>query len=125
MTVSASFRDYVQEQLTALGRVSSRRMFGAVGLYCDGQFFGLIDDDVLYLKVDDRNRGEYEARGMQPFRPYRDRPERSMSYYQAPVEVLEDAAVLVRWARDSLRAARDSPSKTAARARRRTPRRSP
>jgi DNA transformation protein and related proteins len=123
MSVSASFRDYVLEQLSALGRVSSRRMFGGVGLYCDGQFFGLIDDDVLYLKVDDRNRGEYLARGMEPFRPYRDRPERSMSYYQAPVDVMEDAALLANWARDSLRAARESPSRTATRVRRAKPRR--
>lgn len=125
MTVSASFRDYVLEQLAGLGRVSGRRMFGGVGLYCDGQFFGLIDDDVLYLKVDDRNRGDFLAHGMEPFRPFRDRPERSMSYYQAPVEVIEDAAVLARWARESVRAARESPSKTAARARRRTPRQKP
>jgi DNA transformation protein and related proteins len=123
MSVSASFRDYVLEQLSALGRVSSRRMFGGVGLYCDGQFFGLIDDDVLYLKVDNRNRGEYLARGMEPFRPYRDRPERSMSYYQAPVDVMEDAALLANWARDSLRAARESPSRTATRVRRAKPRR--
>ena len=97
MPVSKSFVDYVREQLAGLGEVSSRRMFGGVGLYRGGQFFGLIDDDTLYFKVDDRNRGDYLARGMAPFRPYRDRPDRSMSYFQVPVDVIEDEEQLTGW----------------------------
>jgi len=27
-------------------------MFGGVGLYCDGLFFALLDDDRLYFKID-------------------------------------------------------------------------
>jgi DNA transformation protein len=110
MAVSSSFVDFVVEQLAGLGAVSSRRMFGGVGLYCDGRFFGLIDDDTLYLKVDDVNRGDFLARHMAPFRPYKDRPELSMSYYQAPVDVIEDPEQLVVWARASLRAAAESPA---------------
>jgi DNA transformation protein and related proteins len=115
--VSTSYLDYVIEQLAESGDVSSRRMFGAVGLYRGGQFFGLIDDDTLYLKVDDRNRGDYLARGMAPFRPYRDRPEFSMSYYQAPIDVIEDAEQLAHWARAAVRAAVESPSKSSVRKR--------
>ena len=111
MPVSSSFVDFILEQLAGLGSLSSRRMFGGVGLYCDGRFFGLIDDDTLYLKVDDRNRDDYLSRNMAPFRPYKDRPELSMSYYQAPVEVIEDAERLTSWARASVRAAVESPSK--------------
>jgi len=109
MPVSASFVDFVLEQLAGLGAVSSRRMFGGVGLYCDGKFFALIDDDALYLRVDDRNRADYVSRNMPPFRPYKDRPELSMSYYQAPVDVIEDAEQLVAWARTAVRAAIESP----------------
>ena len=117
MAVSTSFVDYVREQLAGLGEVSSRRMFGGVGLYRGGQFFALIDDDTLYFKVDDRNRGGYLARGMAPFRPYRDRPDRSMSYFQVPVDVIEDAEQLTAWAWTAVRAALDSPAKSAARKR--------
>jgi DNA transformation protein len=117
MAVNSSFLDYVLEQLGGLGRVTSRRMFGAAGLYCDGAFFGLIADDDVYFKVDDCNRGDYLARGMAPFRPYRDRPERSMSYYRLPVEVLEDSVQITDWARAAVRAALNSPPKTAARRR--------
>jgi DNA transformation protein and related proteins len=105
MTVTADFLNYVLEQLNALTGVTSRRMFGAVGLYSDGRFFAIVAADVLYFKVGDANRGDYEARGMSRFRPYRDRPELSMSYFEVPVEVLEDAEQCVAWARRALAAA--------------------
>ena len=38
-------------------------MFGGVGLYHADLFFGIIARDVLYLKVDDVNRPDYEAAG--------------------------------------------------------------
>jgi DNA transformation protein len=69
MAVSSDYLQYVLEQLSGLGLVTSRRMFGCIGLYCDGLFFGLIDDDTLYFKVNDSNRAAYEARGMSRFRP--------------------------------------------------------
>ncbi|HXY98109.1 MAG TPA: TfoX/Sxy family protein [Steroidobacteraceae bacterium] len=121
MTVSADFLQYVLEQLAALGSVSSKRMFGGAGLYCDELFFALISDDTLYLRVDDSNRADYTARGAAPFRPYTDRPERSMSYYEAPADVLEDARQLAEWARRSVAVAQRAPpgkARRAARARR-------
>jgi DNA transformation protein and related proteins len=111
MTVSDDFLAYVLEQLGALGELSSRRMFGGAGLYCDELFFGLIADDTLYLRVDDANRGDYTARSMQPFRPYADRPQLSMSYYEAPAEVLDNASELSVWARRAVEVAMRAPVK--------------
>ena len=105
MAVSREYLDYVHDQLSGLGGVSSRRMFGGAGLYCDEFFFALIDDDTLYLRVNDANRADFTTRGMGQFRPYADRPELSMSYYETPADVLEDAAALVAWARRSVAAA--------------------
>jgi DNA transformation protein and related proteins len=102
MAATGDFKRYVLEQLSALGGITARPMFGAVGLYCDGGFFGLIASDVLYFKVDDATRGDYEARGTSQFRPYRDRPHVSMNYYAVPADVLEDAEECVIWARRSL-----------------------
>ena len=99
VTTSADFLAYVLEQLAGLEGVSSRRMFGGAGLYCEEYFFGLISDDVLYLRTDDSNRADYAARGAAQFRPYADRPQLSMNYYEAPAEVLEDAGELLTWAR--------------------------
>jgi DNA transformation protein len=105
MAVSREYLDYVHDQLSGLGGVTSRRMFGGAGLYCDEFFFALIDNDTLYLRVNDANRAEFTTRGMGQFRPYPDSPQLSMSYYETPADVLEDASALVAWARRSVAAA--------------------
>jgi DNA transformation protein len=105
MAVSSEYLDYVHDQLSGLGGVTSRRMFGGAGLYCDEFFFALIDNDTLYLRVNDANRADFTTRGMGQFRPYPDSPQLSMSYYETPADVLEDAAALVAWARRSVAAA--------------------
>jgi DNA transformation protein len=102
VSVSNDFVAYAVEQLGSLTRVTSRRMFGGVGLYADGLFFALIADDTLYFKVDDSNRADYEQRGSKPFCPFPDKSDFSMSYYDVPADLLEDAEELSRWARKSV-----------------------
>ena len=104
MAVTPQYRDYVVEQLSCVGRVAARSMFGGVGLYLDGVFFALIAHDVLYLKVDDANRPEYEAAGMAPFKPYPNK-RTTMPYYELPAEVLDDPDQLREWARKAWDAA--------------------
>lgn len=111
MAVSSDFQTYVLDQLAGLGGVRSKRMFGGVGLYAGDRFFGLIADNALYFKVDDATRNDFLARGMGPFRPFKDRPEYSMSYYQVPAEVLEDAEVLAAWAAKAVRVAAAAPAR--------------
>src|ERR1700687_1932035 len=101
MAVTADFLSFVLDQLAGLGSVIPRRMFGGVGLYHEERFFGLIAADTLYLKVDDSNRGDYEARGMGRFRPYPNKPQLSMTYYEVPADTLEDAEECIAWARKS------------------------
>ena len=107
MRVTASFRDFALDQLSGVKQLRARAMFGGIGLYSDEVFFGLLAADVLYLKVDDTNRREYQAAGARPFRPYADRP-MTMAYYSVPAGVLEDAATTVEWARRSIEVARAS-----------------
>ena len=102
MAVTEDYLQYVLEQLAGLGRVTPRRMFGGVGLYHEERFFGLIAGDTLYFKVNDSNRGDYEARGMSRFRPFPDKPYWSMTYYEVPADTLEDADDCVLWARKSV-----------------------
>src|SRR5919106_4211050 len=104
LKVTAAFRAFVLDQLDELGEVMPRSMFGGVGLYCRGLFFGIIARDVLYLKVDDVTRGDYQRAGMRPFKPYPKRPG-TMQYYAVPLEVLESAVDLVTWARKAVGAA--------------------
>ena len=104
MRVTDGFKAFVLEQLAGVKALRARAMFGGVGLYADDVFFGILAADTLYLKVDDTNRGRYDAAGMTAFRPYAER-DMTMSYYQVPVEVLEDSDELAAWARDSVRVA--------------------
>jgi DNA transformation protein len=102
MAVGSDYLQYVLEQLSALEHASSRRMFGGIGLYCDGVFFALIDDDALFFKVDDSDRDDYTARNISAFRPVADTPDISMSYFEVPADALEDRDELAVWARKSL-----------------------
>ncbi len=100
LTVSDGFKAFVLDQLEELGGVTPRAMFGGVGLYQRGIFFGLLARDRLYLKVGDLNRADYERAGSETFTPYPGRKSKGTKKYRAvPLEVLESAPELARWAR--------------------------
>ncbi len=80
-------------------------MFGGFGIYRDGLIFGLVASDVLYLKADTQNRGEYEAVGSEPFSYTARRKQVILSYWRAPEEALESRAAMRNWARSAYAAA--------------------
>jgi DNA transformation protein and related proteins len=98
---SSHFERFVLDQLADLGPVTSRRMFGGLGLSCRNVFFGIIARDELYLKVDEESRREYHEAGMHAFQPFGGRRQ-SMQYYCVPVAVLESGPELVVWARKAV-----------------------
>lgn len=118
MSVSEGFRAFVQEQLsrTTTG-LRARSMFGGVGLYSGDLFFALMDDDVLYFKVDDGSRPRFEQRGMGPFRPAGEGGE-AMQYYEVPADVLEDAQALAPWVAEAVEVARRARTRRRSRRRR-------
>ena len=93
-----SFKDYVLDQLRAVGGTGARAMFGGFGIYKGGVMFGLIASDELFLKVDDTNRPDYEARQCKPFVYEGKNKPISMSYWRIPDDVLEDPDELKAWA---------------------------
>ena len=109
MPVTDDFREFVLEQLGRVVAIDWKRMFGGVGLYADGTFFALIDDDIVYFKAGDRNRADFEAAGARAFRPYEGTT--SMNYYELPVEVLEDVDALRTWTEKSVAVAQSAASK--------------
>jgi DNA transformation protein len=116
LRVTPEFRDFVLDQLAAVPQLRPKAMFGGVGLYSAEHFFGILAADELFFKVDDSNRGAYEAAGSEPFRPVADRPV-SMPYYRVPLEGLEDPTELAVWARAAIRAANAPKPKKAPRRR--------
>jgi len=104
MTVSSSFRHYVLDQLSQVAPVTTRPMFGGLTFFHEGRAFALIAEERLYFKVDDTNRGDFEAEGMGPFLPFGD-PEKPMAYWELPERVLEDLDELGVWMGRSLQVA--------------------
>ncbi|MDF7824716.1 TfoX/Sxy family protein [Pontiellaceae bacterium B12227] len=101
MPVSNEFLEYVLDQFSIWGEVSVRKMFGGAGLYREGKMFGLVADDVVYLKVDETNQAKYETAGSAPFKPWDDKP-MVMSYWELPADVFEQPDELILWAQESL-----------------------
>ena len=90
------------QRLSEVRPITSRKMFGGIGIYCDGIFFAVIDNDRLYFKSDAESDPMYEAHGAAQWviegdplapMPYREIPP---SIYASPeFEAWIDAAVAV------------------------------
>lgn len=116
MAFSPELRDHILELLEPLGAVTARSMFGGAGFFLEGTMFALLTRaDVLYLRSDDETRGEFEAAGMDPFRP---RAGKSfvMPYHEAPPEAMEDPDAMRGWADLAWGAARRGRDKKKSRA---------
>lgn len=103
--MSREYCDYILDQLASLRGVSAKRMFGGFGLFKNGLMFGIIIDDILYFKAGDKNRTDYEATGMEPFRYSSKGRTVALSYWQVPAEALDDESALQEWAGKACQAA--------------------
>jgi DNA transformation protein and related proteins len=106
MVASDSFSEFLREQLAPLGRVTMRRMFGKTGVFCDGVMFGMVTDNMLYLRVDDHNRAEFkEAEAFPPLSYEKQGSAIDLSFWRAPERVFDEPDELVAWVRIALAAA--------------------
>jgi DNA transformation protein len=122
MVASDIFGEFLREQLAPLGRVTMRRMFGKSGVFCDGVMFGMVTEDTLYLRVDDRNRAAFkEAQSFPPLSYEKKGCTIDLSFWRTPERLLDDPDELVAWAREALAAAH----RVAAKRERSAPRRKP
>jgi len=110
IVMTSDYLQFILDQLTGLGALRARRMFGGVGIYCDEIFFAIVHRDTLYFKVDDTNRAAFLQAGSDAFKPFEHRST-TLQYYAVPSEVLEDSRQLRDWARGALAAARRLPIK--------------
>ncbi len=101
-----AYADYILDLLHDFGPLTTRPMFGAVGLYRHGVFFGFVDDDAVYFKTDETTREEYRAVGSAPFVYHAHGKTMEMSYWRVPEEVLEDSDTLMAFANKALDVAR-------------------
>ncbi len=96
---------FLVDQLSLLGPVRAKRMFGGWGIFCDDLMFSLVASDELYIKADDDNRDKFEAAGCEKFGYMKQGKRQHLSYYRCPAEAFDDAEMLQGWAREGLDAA--------------------
>lgn len=121
MVASDGFAEFLRDQLAPLGRITTRRMFGKTGVFCDGLMLGMVTDDTFYVRVDDRNRAVFSEAGSTPPLNYRKKGAViDLAFWRVPERLLDEPDELVVWAREALAAAR----RVAAKRRRRAPDRS-
>ncbi len=127
MPLSPGFTDYALELLSGFGGIEAKRMFGGAGLYRDGVMFAILDDDVVFFRVDDRLEADLKAQGSVPwsYSMKSDGSTREMGYWRMPETAADDPdeavtiakrAYAAAQARKAVRAKAPAKKKTAAKA---------
>lgn len=110
MSVSPEFKLFIQDQLAEFGAVKIRSMFGGGGIFYQDVMFAIIANDRLYFKADDGNRADFEDAGMMPFTYEARGKTATMSYWELPDRLYDDAEELTVWAQRAFAAAKRSKS---------------
>jgi len=110
MQVSARQLAFATELFEGLGEVRVRRMFGGAGVYAHDVMFALIDDDVIFIKVDDVLKQDLAAEGSRPWIYTAAKGPRAgiaeeTSYWSLPEDALDDPDAACDWGRRALAAA--------------------
>jgi DNA transformation protein and related proteins len=112
MAASATFAEYLREQLAPLGPITLRRMFGKSGVFCDGVMFAMVADDTLYLRVDAHNQSDFALEEAHPPLTYKKQGRTiGLALWRAPDRLFDAPDDLVIWGRAALAAAHRIASK--------------
>jgi len=84
MAKDDAFIEYLHELLDPLGKISTKKMFGGHGVYCNGVIMGLVIDETLYLKVDEQSREFFSEEDCEPFVYQSKAKQVAMSYWSVP-----------------------------------------
>ena len=106
MVASTEFASFLRDQLALLGHVTMRRMFGKTGVFCEGVMFGMMTGNILYLRVDSRNRASFsEAEAFPSLSYVKNGCSIDLSFWGAPDRLFDEHEELIAWARAALAAA--------------------
>ena len=107
MKKSASTNSQLNEfvdMLSCIGKVGTKRFFGGTALLHGDTQFAFYIKDGLYFRVDDTNRGAFEAAGCKPFE-YRQSSGKTVvvkAFYTLPEAALDDRREMCRLARGAI-----------------------
>jgi DNA transformation protein len=106
MRAESDFAAYCAELFALDGRVRSKRMFGAYGIYVDDLFIAIVSAHALYLKVDEQTRAHFEAAGGHCFQYTRQGHLQPTGFWTVPPDAMDSPAAMRPWSRLALDAAR-------------------
>lgn len=87
----------IVHQLSSIGAISNKRMFGGHGLFHNEKMFGIVDSaGNYYLKANDSIKEDFEQ--------YEVAQHGKMPYYEIPDHVLENDKLLLEWAKKCIHA---------------------
>lgn len=93
----------VEEVMQGVSGITVKGMFGGYGIYKEGIIFGLIVQNMLYFKVDESNRSDYEEHESVPFSYDTKKGKKVLtSYWEVPQTILEEFSSLETWIEKSV-----------------------
>ena len=106
MAVSDEEIAFVRDLFAGLGPVTTRKMFGGLGIYSEGTIFAIMmSDGTLKLKGAGDMPAAFDAAGWAPWTYVRkDGAASSMPYWTIPDSLIDDPDAVCDWARRSLAA---------------------
>lgn len=107
MAVSGEQIDMALDLFSELGQLSTRKMFGGVVFYCEGQIFAaMMSDGRLQLKGAGDMVDVFEAEGWQRWTYSREGSDKvtAMPYWEMSDALLDDPEEACAWARRALAA---------------------
>lgn len=98
--------EFLREQFEPLGPIMLRRMFGKTGVLCEGVMLGMVTNNTLYFRVDDRNRKVFkEAERFPPLNYAKKGSFIDLAFWRVPERLYDDPDEFIIWARAALAAA--------------------
>ena len=91
MASNADFVQYIADQCSAAGQITTRKMMGDYCIYCDGKVFGLVCDDSFFIKPTESVKTLLKTVELRP--PY---PGAKDYFYIADVDDHEYMSMLAR-----------------------------
>ena len=105
MAVSEAQIEMVRDLFAGVGPITTRKMFGGLGIYHDGTIFAiLMSDGALRLKGAGEMAATFEAEGWERWTYQRDGSDTvaAMPYWSLPDDLLDDPDAASAWARRAL-----------------------
>ncbi|MFS1429792.1 TfoX/Sxy family DNA transformation protein, partial [Vibrio splendidus] len=83
------------------GEISSRRMFGGIGIFSHNVMFAIIDRDTLHIRSSERQCKLFESQNIERFKCRNYSASISSCYYSLDMSIVNDKALLLEYFEES------------------------